>query len=1089
MSVAADGRHAWAVGNYTVLATADGLDHWRPIHNVDPAIPENQQIFRLVKFDPNGPNGWAIRDDGAVFHTTDVGKSWSKQDSGVTSPLYGSFFDVQGQRGWAVGGFGTIIGTYDAGAHWITYTNSNISQLNSVYLHPAGLFAVAVGGVGIILATSDGGLHWAAQNSGITEILNGVYFLADKLHGWAVGRAGTLIATVDGGEHWRTQQTPISGNWNAVVFESSGQLGWVIGDSGKMLITRNGGQEWNALALPIGSGEAIYFEPQGVRGWIAALDGIYASTDSGRTWQKQFSTVERGFLALWFDPTGTNGWAVGNSGEIAHTVNGGQSWQEQDLDAAETLTGVKFLDNGQQGWIVGTGGLVLTTTDGGKSWSPARSEVGSTLLSLALAGNGSVGWAVGYPPALVRMQTDDKGVSWKPIQWPLVYRKYPAPWFWLTLIVAAICFWRSIPIDRASATGGIESLGTTDAPVADFALDRLQFGSLARGISRFLRNVNTRPPLTLTISGDWGSGKSTLMELVCTDLRHYGIKPVWFNAWHHQQEEELLAALLSEIREKGLPSIFSADGLAFRFRLLLLRSTKYSIITIIVVVALLAWLVGYLFGHDFSEWSKLWDMLSALGIGMAQFQSEAGKITPTNWGALGLQIGGASTAFYSLYRGLSAFKVDPAVLLSTTAENFRLKDASAQTSFRTKFATEFEEVTSALPYTMVILIDDLDRCQPSTVLTIMEAVNFLVSSGKCFVIFGMATNRVEASLAIEFDKIADELAEADQPPGTADNSLRQRRLNYVRDYLDKLINLEIVVPNRPDMLPQLLDDVTDAKVPIAAIAIRRGLELWPAWVAGLVMIFAMLFGFEYRFPDVHTHPAPVVASASQETVAAIVSQAPNQAVDLAPIKDINVAHFTATVQDNGTFKLDELAVSITFAFIVAIAGIIAVYGLRASSRRVYDSQAFRDALRNWMPVVQCRRVTPRGIKRFGNRLRYLAMLQQRGSLDETGFDKLRAGLTGWTTLLRRGNNPAGQQPADVAPEQAMTEPLLVALAALYEVYGSDWEASLTATGIGPLQTAIQMATKVYQQSTHGGWPPSAADLETFQQLLKGIRLA
>jgi hypothetical protein len=657
----------------------------------------------------------------------------------------------------------------------------------------------------------------------------------------------------------------------------------------------------------------------------------------------------------------------------------------------------------------------------------------------------------------------------------------------LTLIVAAICFWRSIRIDRASATGGIESLGTSDAPVADFALDRLQFGSLARGISRFLRNVNTRPPLTLTISGDWGSGKSTLMELVCTDLRHYGIKPVWFNAWHHQQEEELLAALLNEIREKGLPSIGSADGLAFRFRLLLLRATKYFIGTIIVVAALLAWLIGYLFGHDFSEWSRLWDALSALGKGMAQFKDAARAITPTNWGALGVQIGGASTAFYWLYRGLSAFKIDPAVLLSTTAENFRLKDASAQTSFRTKFATEFEEVTSALPYTMVIIIDDLDRCRPAAVLTIMEAVNFLVSSGQCFVIFGMATNRVEAALAIEFDKIADELAEADQPPGTAENSLRQRRLSYVRDYLDKLINLEIVVPNRSDILPQLLDDVATSKLPIAVTVIRQWLEFWPAWIAGLVLVFAMLFGFEFTLPKVNIEKAP---SAAQEVaVQSAPTAADNGSLILSPVTDVDATRYVPKMQFNYQVPTDRLAIPITIAFIVAIAGVIALYGLRASSRRVYDSQAFREALRNWMPVVQCRRVTPRGIKRFGNRLRYLAMLQQRGSLDETGLDKLRKRLTVLAAFLRRGNKTAEQQPADAAPEQAMTEPLLVALAALYEVYGSDWEANLTATGAGPLQTPIQMATRAYQQSTHGGWPPSAADLETFQQLLKGIRLA
>jgi len=216
----------------------------------------------------------------------------------------------------------------------------------------------------------------------------------------------------------------------------------------------------------------------------------------------------------------------------------------------------QFVSGGEQGWVSGANGIILTTTDSGKRWSAVDSKVGSTRRGLAFSDNG-VGWAVGYPPALVK--TNDGGKTWEPVPWPLVNQRYPAPWFWLSLIIVGFCVWRSVRVDSASDKSAIEVLGTTDAPISEFALDRLQFGSLARGISRFLRNTNTRPPLTLTISGDWGSGKSTLMELVCNDLRHYGIRPVWFNAWHHQQEEQLLAALLSAIRDKGLPP----NGLLF----------------------------------------------------------------------------------------------------------------------------------------------------------------------------------------------------------------------------------------------------------------------------------------------------------------------------------------------------------------------------------------------------------------------------------------------------------------------------------------------------------------------------------------------
>ncbi len=288
---------------------------------------------------------------------------------------------------------------------------------------------------------------------------------------------------------------------------------------------------------------------------------IYGSTDGGQNWETQNSPTRSTLQGLWFDSTGQRGWAVGASGAIISTSNGGDKWTAQQSRTSADLHGVQFLPDDQQGWIVGLNGVILTTADGGTNWSPADSKVGSSRVALAFASSGSVGWAVGYPPALVK--TADGGKTWQPIPWPLSNQRYPAPWFWLTLIVAAFCFWRSVRVDPASATTGIEAIGTSDAPIGEFARDRLQFGPLARGISRFLRNTNTRPPLTLTISGDWGSGKSTLMELVCTDLRRFGIRPVWFNAWHHQQEEQLLAALLNAIRDKGLPPMGSADGLAF----------------------------------------------------------------------------------------------------------------------------------------------------------------------------------------------------------------------------------------------------------------------------------------------------------------------------------------------------------------------------------------------------------------------------------------------------------------------------------------------------------------------------------------------
>ena len=419
-----------------------------------------------------------------------------------------------------------------------------------------------------------------------------------------------------------------------------------------MLTTDNGGEQWITTYLSGPTLQGLHFEPTGKQGWVVGQRGdIRTTADGGRTWQQAKSGTSEDLAGTWFDADGRQGWAVGSVGTIIFTSDGGRTWTAQRSGTTTYLSAVQFLPGGQRGWATGSSGIILTTIDGGKTWSAVDSKVGSTRAALAFTPDGSTGWAVGYPSMV---KTSDGGKTWEAIRWPISNERYPAPWFWISLSAAVFCFWRSVRTDPASATSAIEAMGTSDAPVNEFALDRLQFGPLARGISRFLRNTNTRPPLTLTISGDWGSGKSTLMELVSADLRGYGIRPVWFNAWHHQQEEQLLAALLNAIRAKGLPSIGSADGLAFRLRLLLSRSKKHFAISVLLIAAI-ATLTGYLLGHHFSEWIVLWNTVTSIGANMSSNKEAIGKLTVADASWLSAQLAGAAATLYSLYRGFAAF--------------------------------------------------------------------------------------------------------------------------------------------------------------------------------------------------------------------------------------------------------------------------------------------------------------------------------------------------------------------------------------------------------------------------------------------------
>src|SRR6185436_15904762 len=141
----------------------------------------------------------------------------------------------------------------------------------------------------------------------------------------------------------------------------------------------------------------------------------------------------------------------------------------------------------------------------------------------------------------------------------------------------------------------------------------------------------------------------------------------------------------------------------------------------------------------------------------------------------------------SVLRGLRAFGLNPGTLLASAAGSIRMRDLEAQTSFRERFRAEYSEVTQALgPRKLIIFIVDLDRCQPKQVMEVLESINFLVTSGDCFVILGMDRERVVPCVALTVKDIATELS------GGHDDA--EGRKTYANQYLDKLINIEVPIP-------------------------------------------------------------------------------------------------------------------------------------------------------------------------------------------------------------------------------------------------------------------------------------------------------
>jgi photosystem II stability/assembly factor-like uncharacterized protein len=157
-----------------------------------------------------------------------------------------------------------------------------------------------------------------------------------------------------------------------------------------------------SLASPHASRSVILAVTRAGRRLVAAGERgiILLSDDDGGSWQQAPVPVSVSLTGLHF-PTDSQGWAVGHSGVVLHSVNGGATWTKQMdgiraaevvLDAARAAVhggasdarllraerlvrdgpdkpflDVYFADQ-RRGFVVGAYGLFLATRDGGATW-------------------------------------------------------------------------------------------------------------------------------------------------------------------------------------------------------------------------------------------------------------------------------------------------------------------------------------------------------------------------------------------------------------------------------------------------------------------------------------------------------------------------------------------------------------------------------------------------------------------------------------------------------------------------------------------------------------------------------------------------
>ncbi|MBQ2276177.1 MAG: hypothetical protein II331_06005 [Lachnospiraceae bacterium] len=94
-------------------------------------------------------------------------------------------------------------------------------------------------------------------------------------------------------------------------------------------------------------------------------------------------------------------------------------------------------------------------------------------------------------------------------------------------------------------------LGYPDKPVSSLQNDLFSIETYINGLCQFIKNCDT--PMTISIQGDWGSGKTSMMNMIREKMEEE-ICPVWFNTWQFSQFSfgeslafSMMAVLLNEL--------------------------------------------------------------------------------------------------------------------------------------------------------------------------------------------------------------------------------------------------------------------------------------------------------------------------------------------------------------------------------------------------------------------------------------------------------------------------------------------------------------------------------------------------------------
>ena len=1111
---------------------------WRyPLEwNAANRLPKIECSLNAIQALPNSTSIWAVGNKGMVANSADGGKTWIKKGLGTTQvrleaspapsvspaaspsptppPTTQSFLDwpdlipsasaAQLREGQVPAPSSTPTPALDDAARELleienrfrsSQPTPDARRNGAASARQQGAGAPAASAFPTPLAGSGITATVLTQPSPEVEQLIAVRFVDDN-QGEAVGNWGSRYVTSDSGNSWTRRLL--------TQFFAAADGAEFILEEGPL----------RSLYLgPRSDQDLIYLPDQG------QTTDFCAVTSSGRMFdvtKSRFELVANGpvqefnaFYVLKREPrlgavTTQYVWATAPGGIIYRSLNL-STWEKFRTPTVDDLYGVFFIDE-NRGWVTGSNGAILTTSDGGTTWSKQTSGTTAQLNAVNFLPDGRYGWIAGSNGLI--LSTDDGGATWvhrtQGREATGRYLKFPAPWFFLGLCLAALLVWRRPKASDAPPEESVADVLVSDRPIEEAAGDVLAFNAIARGLSRFLRNENTLPPLTIAITGQWGTGKSSLMNLLRADLRAYKFRPIWFNAWHHQKEEHMLASLLENIKLQAVPRWWNTRGLLFRARLLGIRGVRHWLP--VLLLAFFIYVVGVYYYYAPAAFANTLKLPLTLVDVVAVLPILAGVVTFVG----------------AVWRGITAFGVKPASLLAGVSNSVSIRGLEAQTSFRQKFAEQFNDVTRALgSRSLLIFIDDLDRCRPENVLETLEAINFLTTSGECFVVIGMAREYVERCVGRAFNEVAQEMVDdlQNDVKESAEGIAREKRIEFARQYLDKLVNIEVPVPapRQSQSLALLVASTRDAEPgrPLGRWSefrlalVRLVEERWRVVPVLLITGAVLVLGYYLARGLVGAPPA----QPNDDSLAATGTATPQPTLAPTPIARLTPSRNPTPIPTATPTPTPDTERSIVVSGSRAIfsPGVLPLLALVALSwlgftiltRKpglvVKDSPRFVEALEIWHPLVFARQGTPRATKRFMNFVRYLAMRQRQQNDSQSPIKQFLASLKDTLTGIKTSEQVNADAVTAESGARQIPDEVLVALAALQhlnpECLGDQpgpasspeevWPRAISATN--PLRPLFEKAREDHE-AKFGNWAMLNQYRERFLEMTANVQV-